>query len=288
LLSAALDGSIIKLEVPSVHEVNTSEHDHSYIHDCSLITPKEVPRKMWDKNVKFPVFSTPIIASLNENIIVAIVINVKGDVFIFDYMNAGQLLWQQTVNANVFSSAILLPAIENQVPSFRIAFGAQDKSLHSLVISSVEPKGKFSKTDDGHILKNNNQLHCDWEWKVLHSENIYATPYAFYGDAKCTCHVCQTFRPNQDNETHHLEIKSTVTNTQEKRDIIENSMIDRSLYIASISTDGLLNIICAKSGIILTQHKLGNNIFSSPVIVNDRIVIGNRDNFLTCFRFEHI
>ena len=286
LLTATLDGSIIKLIVPSLHDVKTSEHEHTFVDVCSPIPSEEHPKEVWDKNVKFPVFSTPIIASLNHNLTIALVINVKGDIFIFDYMNAGQLLWQQTVNANVFSSPILLPSIENQVPSYRIVFGTHEKCLYNLAISTVEPKTQFSKTSDGNILNKNNQLNCNFEWKAPHSEKIYATPYAFYGDTSCTCHICQHYQSFQQTDIYHLEMTTTITNTHEKRGIIENSMTDKSLYIASISTDGFLNIICAKSGIILAQHKLGNNIFSSPVIVNNRLVIGNRDNFLTCFGFD--
>ena len=290
MLSAALDGSIVKLYLPSECQAGNSESQQFDVDCCIQKVPGELPEIAWNISVKFPVFSTPIIATIKEGVVIALVINVKGDVFIFDYMDGGQLLWKQTVSANVFSSAILLPATEKEFSSYRVVFGAQDKRLHSLIISTTEcngtePNTAYSNRLNPH-LKDGRQLLCTWEWKVLHSENIFARPYVFCGDKTCTCHICQPESAAKHANTYHQKVNLKNENYLDQCDTEENSETNSSQFIASISTDGALYIICAKSGHILTQQNLGNNIFSSPVILNDRIIIGNRDNFLKCFRFN--
>jgi len=230
------------------------------------------PLKIWGQNVEFPVFSTPIINSIHGSLVVVVVINVKGDVVIFDYVNDGTVLWKHSVNANVFCSPILLPYEVERSSDRIIVFGAQDKHLHSIIISSVGEietsgsKTKYIEMEKRHSSFESTLFNCYEQWKVKHSKDIYATPYAFYGDVECTCQPCQ--RPNFTNPNKAMDA------------------MKKSLFVASVSTDGLLNIICVNSGLVMKQHSLGNNIYSSPVIVKNHIVIGNRDNFLTCFKFS--
>ena len=225
--------------------------------------------------MKFPVFSTPVVVCVSE-LVVVVVINVKGKVVIFDYGNNGTVLWEHSVNANVFSSPILLPNVHGMSSNRVIVFGAEDKHLHSISISpgkdikTIVHKTKHSKLEGKSRGMQRTLINCIELWKVKHSERIYATPYAFVGDINCSCQTC---RPCPKTDSSNLK---TVNN------------VKKPLLIGSVSTDGVLNIICVNSGLVISQYKLGNNIFSSPIIVQNHVVIGNRDNFLTCFKLEMI
>ena len=87
LLSVALDGSVVKLDISSNYDTQCREVSY----------PIKCPAMIWKQNVKDPVFSTPILTSLDANMVLAIVINVKGRVFIFDYTNQGHVLWTHSV-----------------------------------------------------------------------------------------------------------------------------------------------------------------------------------------------
>ncbi|CAN2388622.1 Acyl-CoA synthetase family member 4 [Pristimantis euphronides] len=53
--------------------------------------------------------------------------------------------------------------------------------------------------------------------------------------------------------------------------------------LAVASTDGNLQILEAHSGLLMRQYALGGEIFSSPVVYDNRLVVGCRNNFVYCF-----
>jgi acyl-CoA synthetase len=55
--------------------------------------------------------------------------------------------------------------------------------------------------------------------------------------------------------------------------------------IVSCSTDGHINFIDSSSGVIQHCHKLPGEVFSTPVIIGQRIFIGCRNNYLYCIEF---
>ena len=278
LLSVALDGSVVKLDLSSNYDSRGSEQ---------LSDTRKYPSMIWKQNVKDPVFSTPIITSLNSAMVIAIVINVKGCVVIFNYDNQGQVLWTHNVKANIFSSPILLPSNEDGPNQKAIIFGGHNKILYKLALSTGEHMTHNSNAVpqvqqiensniDGHVLQ------CNFQWQVMLEDTIFSTPTAFVGGSQCNCSICIN---NHDVNV----INPSYETAKAKYDdgiIRIASECQNPLFIASVTTDGLLNIICAKSGERLKSYKVGHNIFSSPVIVNDYIVIGNRDNLLTCFQLK--
>ena len=281
-----LDGKVVKLLLPW----KVGEDSEKYNWDAeSCKQPSDItePSKIWQQTAEFPVFSTPIIFSVQENLVVAAVINVKGNVLIYDYSNSGQLLLTYSVNANVFCSPLLVQDIDQfGIPSSKsIVFGAQDRYLYKITLSSVEiPDNVLSEGKSKREIITEGNLNCVEKWKVLHPDHVYATPCLLSANLKCSCKICL-----QHNNMASKEVlpEGASSNAESTSDYMECTMrSNMRSFIASVSTDGTFHILCAKSGTLLKQHKLGNNIFSSPIIIDNKIVVGNRDNFLSCYQLK--
>ena len=288
-----LDGKVAKLLLPRKVCEDSEKYnwdDEAYKHPSDITEPS----KIWEQTAEFPVFSTPIIFSVQENLVVAAVINVKGNVLIYDYTNSGQLLLTYSVNANVFCSPLLVQDIDQfGIPSSKsIVFGAQDKYLYKITISSIEILDtSLSEGKSKRAIITESNLNCVENWKVLHPDHVYATPCLVRANLKCSCKIClqhenmTSKEALQSNCLLHEVASSNAKGTSYH--IMERTMpSNMRSFIASVSTDGTFHILCAKSGTLLKQHKLGNNIFSSPIIIDNKIVVGNRDNFLSCYQLK--
>ena len=281
-----LDGKVVKLLLPW-KVVEDSEKYNWDAESCKQPSDITEPSKIWQQTAEFPVFSTPIIFSVQENLVVAAVINVKGNVLIYDYSNSGQLLLTYSVNANVFCSPLLVQDIDQfGIPSSKsIVFGAQDRYLYKITLSSVEiPDNVLSEGKSKREIITEGNLNCVEKWKVLHPDHVYATPCLLSANLKCSCKICL-----QHNNMASKEVlpEGASSNAESTSDYMECTMrSNMRSFIASVSTDGTFHILCAKSGTLLKQHKLGNNIFSSPIIIDNKIVVGNRDNFLSCYQLK--
>lgn len=61
---------------------------------------------------------------------------------------------------------------------------------------------------------------------------------------------------------------------------------DINAYIGA-STQGKLCIIDSRHGEVLTSHQFDNEIFSSPVVLEDHIIVGCRNNYVYCLCIEN-
>ena len=121
-------------------------------------------------------------------------------------------------------------------------------------------------------------------------EPISSTPTAFVSASNCICPSCNNQFNTKSKDSIQIDenIASSISSATMLSELASDSQkLRNSLFIASVTRDGLMNITCAKSGAMLKRFKLGHNIFSSPVIVNEYIVIGNRENLLTCFQLKN-
>ena len=53
-------------------------------------------------------------------------------------------------------------------------------------------------------------------------------------------------------------------------------------YVSVPTTAGLLYTLSIKTGAVVSQLQLPGEIFSSPVALNNRLVVGCRDDYLYC------
>lgn len=54
-------------------------------------------------------------------------------------------------------------------------------------------------------------------------------------------------------------------------------------FVACASTDGTVSVLCSKTGVVLGSIRLPGEVFSSPVIVGDHLIVGCRDDFVYCY-----
>jgi hypothetical protein len=57
-------------------------------------------------------------------------------------------------------------------------------------------------------------------------------------------------------------------------------------FVVCASTDGTISILCSNSGNILGSIRLPGEVFSSPVVIGDQLVVGCRDDFVYCYKLS--
>ncbi|KAM4807668.1 beta-alanine-activating enzyme [Rhinophrynus dorsalis] len=61
---------------------------------------------------------------------------------------------------------------------------------------------------------------------------------------------------------------------------------ENSELLAAASTDGHVYILDAQTGLLNTEHRLGGEIFSSPVVWGSSVIVGCRNNYVYCLDLE--
>lgn len=62
--------------------------------------------------------------------------------------------------------------------------------------------------------------------------------------------------------------------------------INSENFIVSCTTNGHINLLSITDGLIESSFKLPGEVFSSPVVFNNQLFVGSRDNNLYCLKFE--
>lgn len=63
---------------------------------------------------------------------------------------------------------------------------------------------------------------------------------------------------------------------------------DYGLFVVIFSSDGIVTIVNSQDGKLNSQCKINGEIFSSPVIYNENLFVGSRNNFLYCFDLNEL
>lgn len=87
------------------------------------------------------------------------------------------------------------------------------------------------------------------------------------------------------SHTNDLEDISVKNKTRELTETIGTQYVADEL-VAFASTDGILFILDLETGAELCRVKLPGDIFSSPVVVEDQLVVGCRDNLVYCYKIN--
>lgn len=64
--------------------------------------------------------------------------------------------------------------------------------------------------------------------------------------------------------------------------------VEKKQYIVNISTNGILDVRDYSSGKLLYQWDTDGDVFSSPVVYKDNLLIGSRNDFLLCIELRRI
>lgn len=162
--------------------------------------------------------------------------------------SSGQILWSLKMQKPIFASPVWF-------------------SQEICLIASVD--GYLSSLDDsGKTL---------WRFKsdapIFSSPRVFSERYVLFG-----CH---------DHHLYCVDGKngSAVWKTKFTSPVYSSPNFYQSTVICC-DTEGILSVLDVSNGKILVQKRLDGQVFSSPAIIEDYILIGCRDNYLYCYNIS--
>lgn len=162
-------------------------------------------------------------------------------------VSSGQLLWTIRLKTPVFSSPVWCPG------SDRCLLASVDGSLHCC--------------RSGEIL-----------WRFQAAGPIFSTPSLVEKRIIFGSHDHSLYCLDEDSGGQLWRIQFTSP--------VYSSPFPGSLIICS-DTNGYLRVVELSNGRQLAETRLGGQVFSSPVLVEQSIVVGCRDDYLYCFRLSN-
>ncbi len=161
-------------------------------------------------------------------------------------------MWQFETGDSVFSSPVLIPASPRH-PDASCAAECDPTPCDASTQHTTNGRQAYV------IGSHDNHVHCLSEeglelWKVDMKSPVYATPFHF---STAACDSCEDHSESQPHVSH---------------------------YIAVVSTQGQMNVLNAADGRCVSGAAIGREVFSSPVVCGDKLVVGCRDDFVYCFQ----
>ncbi|XP_052077194.1 beta-alanine-activating enzyme-like isoform X2 [Mytilus californianus] len=228
---------------------------------------------LWKHNCTKPVFSSPMLTT--SGICVGCV---NKQIYHINFQ--GQKTWTFTVEDLVFSS----PTVVDDV----ILAGSNDCHLYCLsmegyLIWKVKVESAVYSSAFTFTLNYFHQCHDITKTKRKDSQsNMYflsncSPPNVFkQEDVSCKNNTCNLFEAEQINELN--------------ADTIQNGTIHKKgkvkKFVTFASTNGYLYIVDFYSGEIILKHFLSGQIFSSPVVYDNCLVVGCRNDFVYCLSIK--
>ena len=180
-------------------------------------------------------------------------------------------MWACKTGAPIFSSPVVTK--EDAVP--HILFGSHDNHLYCL-------------TETGQLV-----------WRHETTSTVYAAPFVFQVCSESTdkhgrsAHLLSYCKGNADlNGTNYAKESFSEESCPHVKGISSSdstsgqpSETSRKLVVCA-STKGKISILCCATGKCLGTVTLPGELFSSPVIVGDRLVIGCRDDNVYCCKLS--
>ena len=215
---------------------------------------------IWQRNLFKPIFSSPCLCD-------GFIAFGCVDGFLYAMDFNGNDLWKFQTNAPIFSSPVYLNCMKHKS---LIIFGSNDHRLYCL--------------DENGVLL----------WKFQTISPIYAS-VCILRDSPYTSHHAFNKKYVAEN-TERLckkKMKSDDIVINDKEDVntskVNNTVpgIEES-YLVVASTNGDLFILSANQGNCLAEYHLPGEVFSSPVTMNDKIIIGCRDDNVYCLHVDSV
>ncbi|XP_064636646.1 beta-alanine-activating enzyme-like [Lineus longissimus] len=217
---------------------------------------------LWTYNTKKPVFSSPC-ATL-DGIIAGCV-----DGCLYYVNHAGSLIWKYETGGPVFSSPCLTTT--NQM----IIFGSHDSCVYCL-----DQSGQ-----------------C--KWKFMADSSVFATPFTFSltakdklktrfeGTEERVCDVTASKTCDDHLRTNDSPSKETQQIRNKSCHCSGGKSCEKCVTIVCFfSTRGTMYILDVMSGEMMYQRHLPGEVFSSPVCIEDIIVVGCRDDYVYTFQIQ--
>ncbi|XP_077984637.1 beta-alanine-activating enzyme-like [Glandiceps talaboti] len=203
--------------------------------------------KKWHFDSYKPIFSSPAVTQHG-----CIFGCVDGRVHYLDHH--GNQLWSFTTQGPVFSSPCTFPSAGSHdvlLANECAVFGSHDSHVYCLSIKTGE---------------------VQWQFKT--PSEVYATPFIFRSpflnqNLRCKSPQQET---SQGSPARMLKSSSFVE---------DDSSPD--LYVVVGCTVGTIFILHLYTGQLVSQYTLPGEVFSSPVVHGNRIIVGCRDDNVYCF-----
>ena len=232
--------------------VIVGSHDH-WIHTLDI----DQRQCMWTYSGTGACVSTP---AVNEGNCVFVTF-LNGEIHCLDLLS-GTDLWKTDLRKPIFSSPSLLKKLllVTCVDGVLYAFSTDGRMMWTFVtngpIFSTPVAVELNSSRSIIFGNNSGVIYClDDKGELV---------WSFVGDSQIYSSSC-TY-PNIDNVSHSEA----------------NSYTNNSILVLAICTSGFIYLLRLSSGECVMSCQLPGEIFSSPVLVDNDILVGCRDNFLYC------
>ncbi|XP_023932610.1 acyl-CoA synthetase family member 4 [Lingula anatina] len=174
---------------------------------------------------------------------------VNGKLYHIDYN--GKMLWSYSTSGPIFSSPCIHQSDDRKTEL--IIFGSHDHYVYCL-------------PSDAPTLR----------WKMKTSSQVYSTPFVFP--------VLKT-----EIVPKLIDNSNEIPNTSEKPGNICKNVKNFETYenfVCICATNGSLYLLALEDGTCFSQYNLPGEVFSSPVVFGDKILVGCRDDYIYCLQMR--
>ncbi|KAL8576444.1 hypothetical protein ACOMHN_049011 [Nucella lapillus] len=124
----------------------------------------------------------------------------------------------------------------------------------------------------------------DTERPVCPNRLKNGTTEVWCGPTRKKCEVCR----NREEEEKKDDLSSSAgADISPTECPLEGDHSSPGRLVACASTDGLVRILNVATGELIGQKHLPGEVFSSPVVVDDCLIVGCRDDRVYCYRLVH-
>lgn len=212
---------------------------------------------MWSQKIgSKSIYANPVeIESTN-----ALVCSLDGTVALVDSHSAN-ILWRFQSEAPVFSTPTVYRNSNHELRIVVLAVNGKVFGLRS------DGTPLWNHHIDGNLFSSANALTCSMEKGCINivfgSQN--RNLYCFQISANDNCTEIWKFATGASIRSNPIFVKK-----------------DNWLGVVIFSSDGIATIVNGQNGEIILQRKLNGEVFSSPVIYDENVFVGSRNNFLYC------
>lgn len=251
---------------PQTGVVWIGSHDH---HLYGLdIENKECVCTIWCGNGSC--FSSPCISDEPHFVFIA---TLTGSVHAID-ATGHTIVWSHRCPKPVFASPLLIPTgiVCACVDGVVYCFDFQGKQLWQFATSaSVFCSPTFIRVESsGYVLFGSHDkcVYClslrgELQWRFPTDAQVYSSPFVTEVNTS-TLETC-----------HAAFLRELCHATREKRDLTETRVV-----VFVFSTVGTLYVLDLHSGVLLDSYSLPGEVFSSPVVVGNRLLVGCRNDYI--------
>ena len=245
---------------------------------------------IWQTSLMKPIFSSPCLC---RGIIVVGCV----DCYLYAIDFNGEIVWKFGTIGPIFSSPVYLKW-ELPYKEELIIFGSNDHSIHC-VNTDGKPIWQYKATSTIYasvgVLKYKSCSKVDIYSNISDKKHRLEMNQVSDSNEKSKCNLCVNKVSDDERKTKtKLETNHSHCNMKTKHKLDMNQVSDNKekrrksnsigkehssgAFIVATSTNGKMYILDAEQGSLACSYTFPGEIYSSPVVVNDAIIVGCRDD----------